>query len=272
MKQDLSNATFIIPIRIESSDRLRNVITSVCYLNSMFNTTIMIHEMDGTPRFRDEALPQIKEFCDGDIDQIKYEWENNDNPHFHRQRILNDMLMRSKTKIVINYDCDILLPIKSYLFAYKMIMDDKAHVVYPYGDGNYQRQVFATDTLVSKFLNENFDLSVLGEKSKPFMAKYGFVQFFNRGVYIEGGMENENFVAYAPEDAERYHRFKSFGYNVQRIDNLVYHLEHSRTINSSLSNPFMANNNGEWEKARHMSPDEYKKYLYEQSYYKRRVG
>ena len=104
------------------------------------------------------------------------------------------------------------------------------------------------------------------------MAKYGFVQFFNRGVYIEGGMENENFVAYAPEDAERYHRFKSFGYNVQRINNLVYHLEHSRTINSSLSNPFMANNNGEWEKARHMSPDEYKKYLYEQPYYRRRVG
>lgn len=272
MKQDLSNATFIIPIRIESSDRLRNVITSVCYLNSMFNTTIMIHEMDGTPRFGDEALPQIKEFCDGDIDQIKYEWENNDNPHFHRQRILNDMLMRSKTKVVINYDCDILLPIKSYLFAYKMIMDDKAHVVYPYGDGNYQRQVFATDTLVSRFLNENFDLSVFGEKSRPFMAKYGFVQFFNRGVYIEGGMENENFVAYAPEDAERYHRFKSFGYNVQRINNLVYHLEHSRTINSSLSNPFMANNNGEWEKARHMSPDEYKKYLYEQPYYRRRVG
>ena len=272
MKQDLSNATFIIPIRIESSDRLRNVITSVCYLNSMFNTTIMVHEMDGTARFRDEALPQIKEFCDGDVGQIQYHFENNDNPHFHRQRILNDMLMRSETKVVVNYDCDILLPLKSYLTAYKMIMEDKAHVVYPYGDGNYQKQVFATDGLVSRFLNENFDLSVFDEKSRPFMAKYGFVQFFNRGVYIEGGMENENFVAYAPEDVERYHRFKSFGYNVQRVDNLVYHLEHSRTINSSNANPFAANNHGEWAKAQQMSPAQYKKYLYEQPYYKRRVG
>ena len=272
MKQDLSNATFIIPIRIESTDRLRNVITSICYLNSMFKTTIMVHEMDGTSIFREKALPQITEFCDGDVEQIQYHFENNDNPHFHRQRILNDMLMKSKTKVVVNYDCDILLPMKSYLGAYKMIMEDKAHVVYPYGDGNYQKQVFATDSLVTRFLNENFDLSVFDEKSRPFMSKYGFVQFFNRGVYIEGGMENENFVAYAPEDVERYHRFTAFGYNVQRIDNLVYHLEHSRTINSSNANPFAANNHGEWAKVQKMSAADYKKYLYEQPYYKRRVG
>lgn len=272
MKQDLSNATFIIPIRIESTDRLRNVITSICYLNSMFKTTIMVHEMDGTSIFREKALPQITEFCDGDVEQIQYHFENNDNPHFHRQRILNDMLMKSKTKVVVNYDCDILLPMKSYLGAYKMIMEDRAHVVYPYGDGNYQKQVFATDSLVTRFLNENFDLSVFDEKSRPFMSKYGFVQFFNRGVYIEGGMENENFVAYAPEDVERYHRFTAFGYNVQRIDNLVYHLEHSRSINSSNANPFAANNHGEWAKVQQMSPADYKKYLYEQPYYKRRVG
>lgn len=272
MKQDLSNATFIIPIRIESTDRLRNVITSICYLNSMFKTTIMVHEMDGTSIFREKALPQITEFCDGDVEQIQYHFENNDNPHFHRQRILNDMLMKSKTKVVVNYDCDILLPMKSYLGAYKMIMEDRAHVVYPYGDGNYQKQVFATDSLVTRFLNENFDLSVFDEKSRPFMSKYGFVQFFNRGVYIEGGMENENFVAYAPEDVERYHRFTAFGYNVQRIDNLVYHLEHSRSINSSNANPFAANNHGEWAKVQQMSAADYKKYLYEQPYYKRRVG
>ena len=32
MKKDLLNTTFIIPLRIESDDRLRNIITVVCFL------------------------------------------------------------------------------------------------------------------------------------------------------------------------------------------------------------------------------------------------
>ena len=32
----------------------------------------------------------------------------------------------------------------------------------------------------------------------------------------EGGMENENFKAYAPEDKERFYRFTTLGYSVGR--------------------------------------------------------
>ena len=41
MKTDLSQATFIIPIRIESSDRLRNVITITAFLVENFDTNII---------------------------------------------------------------------------------------------------------------------------------------------------------------------------------------------------------------------------------------
>ena len=41
MKTDLSQATFIIPIRIESSDRLRNVITTTAFLIENFDTNIL---------------------------------------------------------------------------------------------------------------------------------------------------------------------------------------------------------------------------------------
>ncbi|BCU98127.1 MAG: hypothetical protein CM15mV20_2220 [uncultured marine virus] len=46
MKKDLKDCTFIIPIRIESTDRLRNVITILCYLNSNFDTNIIVKEVD----------------------------------------------------------------------------------------------------------------------------------------------------------------------------------------------------------------------------------
>ena len=46
MKINLSEATFIIPIRIESPDRLRNVITTTAFLVENFDTNIIIKEVD----------------------------------------------------------------------------------------------------------------------------------------------------------------------------------------------------------------------------------
>ena len=63
-------------------------------------------------------------------------------------------------------------------------------------------------------------------------AQFGHVQFFDRDSYIKGGMENENFRGSSPEDKERFYRFKKLGYDVCRLDDYVYHLEHSRGRNS----------------------------------------
>jgi len=270
-KIDLSNATFIVPIRLESNDRLRNVITSLCYILANFKTNIIVHEVDSESVFAESALPQISEFLDGDIEGLEHIFEQSDSPSFHRQRVLNDMLMKSSTKVVINYDCDILLPRETYQHAYEIINNDHADVIYPYGDGNWQKQIFADDELVSEFLSNDFDFKILLKKSKTYMSKYGFCQFFNRDAYIEGGMENENFVAYAPEDVERYHRFTTLGYRVGRVPDWVYHLEHARTPNSWINNPYMQENNAEWEKIQKMNSQELREYINNQEYYQNRT-
>lgn len=269
MKIDLKNATFIIPIRIESDDRLRNIITTLCFLMSNFDTNIIVHEVDKESIFKRDALSQVTEYLDGDISTLIHVFEQSASPSFHRQKVLNNMLMKANTSMVVNYDCDILLPIESYLTAYDLILSKKSDVVYPYGYGDYQKQIFADDQLVSDFLNCDFDFGILEQKSKIYMSHYGFVQFFNRQVYIDGGMENENFVAYAPEDVERFYRFTTLGYNVSRIDSVVYHLEHKRTENSWFNNPYMNSNNSEWEKIQRMSSFELKEYYSNQTYLKR---
>ena len=79
-------------------------------------------------------------------------------------------------------------------------------------------------------------------------------------------MENENFRAYAPEDKERYYRFTTLGYNVGRINDYVYHLEHARGENSWFSNPYMDDNQMEWVKVAKMSKKQLLKYYSEQEY------
>lgn len=270
MKTDLNKATFIIPIRIESSDRLRNVITITAFLLEKFNTNIIIKEVDSESIFEKEALPILKDILDIEVN-INHIFEKSYDSSFHRQKVLNEMIFESNTEIVVNYDCDVLLPIESYCKAYSSVLDKTHDIVYPYGQGMYQYQVQATDEVVSHFLETtNFDY--LMKYSIPYSSDFGWVQFFNRQVYIDGGMENENFVAYAPEDKERFYRFKTLGYNIGRIDDYVYHLEHKRGHNSWISNPHMQQNNTIWQQIQAMNSNQLKEYYSKQDYLKKYNG
>ena len=266
MKTDLSNATFIIPIRIESDDRLRNVVTSIAFLVENFDTNIIVKEVDKESVFQTEVLPIFEEILEVDLwKNFHHIFERSEEPLFHRQRVLNEMIAECETDIVVNYDCDVILPKESYELAYKGIMDNIYDIVYPYGQGMFQKQVAATDITVSKFL-ETGDYEFLDAVSKDHTSDFGWAQFFKTSVYKEGGMENENFRAYAPEDKERFYRFKTLGYNIGRINNYVYHLEHARGENSWFSNPHMKSNMGEWEKIEKMNKENLLEYYSQQDY------
>jgi hypothetical protein len=269
MKYDLSKATFIIPIRIESTDRLRNVITTTAFLLENFDTNIIIKEVDSESVFQRDALPILEDILEEEI-KINHIFEKSDSPTFHRQKVLNEMIAAADTEIIVNYDCDALLPLDSYHEAYSSILHHTHDVIYPYGQGMYQKQVHATDDLVSEFLQTG-NFSILDSKSNLHTSDFGWAQFFNRQVYIDGGMENENFVAYAPEDKERFYRFTTLGYNVGRINDYVYHLEHSRGENSWFNNPHMLTNMEEWEKIQKMNRSELQSYYSNQSYLKKYI-
>jgi hypothetical protein len=272
---DLSNATFIIPLRIESEDRMRNIITLLCFLFGNFDTNVIVKEVDSQPVFEENVLPQVKEFIGRDINLV-HVFEKSDDPVFYRMHILNEMLAMSKTDIVINYDCDVLLPIQTYVNAYESILNGTYDVVYPYGNGTYQKQVHVNDEVVSDFLNTDFDFSILENKSQISTSDFGWVQFFKRFVYIEGGMENENFRGSSPEDKERFFRFTTLGYNVGRIDNWIYHLEHSRGQNSwpvsVRGNPYMAQNFEVWNHLQTLNKQKLKEYYSNQEYLKKYVS
>lgn len=272
---DLSNATFIIPLRIESSDRMRNIITLLCYLFGNFDTNVIVKEVDSEPVFEENVLPQVKEFVDRDIN-LTHIFEKSDDPVFYRMHILNEMLAMSKTDVVINYDCDVLFPIKTYVDAYESILNGTHDVVYPYGNGTYQKQVHVNDEIVSDFLNTDFDFSIFEKHSQISTSDFGWAQFFKRSVYIEGGMENENFRGSSPEDKERFFRFTTLGYNVGRIDDWIYHLEHSRGQNSwpasVRGNPYMAQNFEVWNHLQTLNKRKLEEYYSNQEYLKKYVS
>lgn len=288
---DLKNVDFIVPLRIDTGDRLRNVIMTTAYLLHHFDCTVTIKEVDSEHRFEDYALPIIKRLVDTKNLNHIWEEETRTDDAFHRTKVLNDMVMDSKCDIVVNYDTDLILPVDTYTQAVEMLQGEY-DVVYPYRFGNHgERKVnlpftietqedmdnFETKEVASEFI-KGYDNTVLDDHFFYYhseqgygWAEYGMVQFFNRQAYIDGYLENENFIAYAPEDCERYHRWELLGYNIGRVDNYAYHLEHQRTQNSWYHNPHMQRNNQLWEELRVLTKEQLIAYYEDQQYVKERL-
>ena len=266
---NLENTTFIIPLRIDSDDRMRNAITVVCFLLQNFDSKVIVKEHDSSKVFRDHGVPQIMEFLEGREKNLIYVFEQSENPVFHRTKYLNQMISMAQTEVVVNYDCDVLLRPETCHKAVDMIVNGGYDLIYPYGKGSYQEQIFADDELVSEFLNEDFDFDVLMKKSQNYLSDRGHVQFFKRSSYIAGGMEKENFIAYGPEDWERHDRFVRLGYKVGRIDDTVFHLEHKRTDNSWTTNPHYKDNMNLYEYLNGLTSEELSEYYKTQDYLKK---
>jgi len=260
---DLSDTTFIIPVRIESNDRFRNLILSVSYLIKNTNAKIIVMESDKEKNVPVAISKIIKENSKYS-DRLSYIFEFTDKDTFHRTKILNHMLLESNTPIVVNYDCDVILPLGSYQQAAEMCRKEY-DLVYPFSFGeNAQLRVVLSSNDFMSFLN-SFDLKTLNGFS--WRAEYGFCQFFKRKSYIDGFMENENFLAYGPEDAERFFRWQKLGYKIGRVNDLIYHFEHSRTPNSDSSNPFMKTNEELFYKLRTMDKEQFVTYYKGQEYF-----
>ena len=277
---DLSECTFIMPLRIESADRMRNVITTIIYLLRNFDTKVIVKEVDVESIFEQSVQPALEEALeDFQLEGLTHIFEQSDDYTFHRTKIINDMLWMVDTPYVANYDCDILLPKTSYPYALNLIKNGTPRedgstyypkCVYPYGLGTFQAQIHTDDDEISEFINSKFNFEVF-QKWRPYDAKYGFVQFFDTEEYKRLGGENEGFIAYGYEDDERYHRFNTCS-TVARMNENVFHLEHKRTSNSWFNNPHIEANRSLWEKLMSCEKPELELYYKNVPYVKARNG
>jgi predicted glycosyltransferase involved in capsule biosynthesis len=259
--------TFLIPTRIETEDRLRNIISSVSYLLRHIPAKVIVKEVSNRQIFKFRAIPEIKKYAS--IDNLTYIFEETEEPLFCKSKVLNDLLVESSTKVVANYDADCILPLSSYHQAYNAINDDHADVVYPYGCGIYQWRAEYNMDIYNNFVN-NLSTDVLDNNKTLSNSTIGWTQFINRQKYIDSYMMNENFISWGCEDDEFYYRMSILGNRIGRVDNYVYHLEHSRTHNSWFSNPNFNNNWNLWNTIKTFDKSNLVKYYENQDYLKTR--
>jgi hypothetical protein len=268
------NLTFLIPIKLETSDRVKNVTTVLSYLISNYDAKILVREFDTRTRFEDLVLQNLHEKFDKELlKKINFSYDIQDKKYFHKTKILNDLIELSDTEIVCNYDADVILPVSSVNRAYNMILSGESDAVYPYGVGVYQKAVTYTKDVYAKFLKSEMgeeDIKKLDAYSKTTTSTIGWCQFIRKENYINSFMMNENFAAWGPEDCELYYRLNILGNKVDRVNDFVYHLEHQRSNDSWFSNPSWQENMQLWGWIRGQDKDSLIQYYKNQDYVKRR--
>jgi GR25 family glycosyltransferase involved in LPS biosynthesis len=258
---NLLDCTFITAVKIESPDRKFNFLRVIQYLCDNFATNIIIKEMDNYSKVV-EILPWIeRKECN-----ITFTFEKNESNGFHRTRLLNEALIESKTPITVNYDIDVFMKPEAYVAARDKILEGW-DLVYPFKKGDeIQKQVSVPQHVKDNYKGEDL---FTPEWQTPWQSYCGHVQFFNTESYIAGGMENEYFISYGPEDRERMERFQRLGHKVMWGEECVYHLEHSRDENSSTANPHFGQNEALMHTIREKSLDELQHYYSNVAYLKK---
>lgn len=244
-KLDLRDVTFVIPVSFDSDDRKENFNAIRANLNSKFHRFTLYGEQ-GSSELLDMEVRNIVFFS---IDK------------FHRTKMINDMTRFAHTPIVINYDCDILVPPLQIYLAVEMLRNGEADMVYPY-DGRFARVPRSWMPTIKKYNDVGMfkDTEFVG--CRPFDgASVGGVIAYNRDKFIESGGENEKMISYAPEDQERFYRWNKLGYKVHRIKGCCYHIDHVITTNSSTTHPDYQANEKEFDYVKSLTKEQLRTYV-----------
>ncbi len=220
-KIDLTDVTFLIPLFIDSADRLINLEITCRYLHKHFNTHIIIVEAGAEPKVKDWMLPP----------NASYHFVEDRSPYFHRTKYNNLLISHSKTAFVSLYDVDVILPPEQIVESITVLRKGEYHITYPYSGLFY-----STNGLVKDIFRMMLDHRVLlnFKETHALGAKrsLGGCVFLEKATFIENGGENEQLTSWGPDDLERAARYKILGYKIHRTAGGLYHLPHERGLNS----------------------------------------
>lgn len=227
-KLDLKDTTFLILVRIDSVDRIENILTVTDLLISDFVTHINVLE---SSEYNNGLLKKLLNY------NINYRFQEDNDPILFRTKLLNQMLKEVSTPFVAIWDTDVIVSPKQIIDSINILKSGEADFVYP-----YENLFLDIPPIIKKLFFNEKDLIILESNKQKMTPLYlpnpvggGF--FANMSAYKNSGLENETYYGWGLEDGERFTKWINKGYKVKRVTGPIYHLCHSRGKNSTFHNP-----------------------------------
>jgi hypothetical protein len=217
-KTDLTDFTFLIPLRIDSEKRKENADTSIDFILRHFDTTFILVEGDESKKY----------FPDFQTGNLRYDFIQDKNLFFHKTKYINKLIELAATRFIAVWDADAIVPPDQILESARILRTGETVMSIPY-DG----RVYVCDHYLSELFKRIPEIEILLELAPSLPLMYGYHStggafMTNRETYLETGGENENFLGWGPEDVERVKRMEVLNLPVHFSNGPFFHLWHPR--------------------------------------------
>jgi hypothetical protein len=226
LKYDLTDTTFIIPIRIDTIIRLENLILNIDHLQKKLDTHIVILE----------AAPYNNGFIQNLLkDRVSYRFIEDKDPVYHKTKYVNQMAIEVKTDFIGIWDVDVIVDHEQILDALQHFRQNRSDIAYPFdGDCYDTSDILRSHYIVHrdvKFLKANRNKMKLMYNIEGIIGAVGGAIFVKTDEYLLSGMDNEDFYGWGLEDGERHYRWLCFDFEIYRSKGYIFHLTHTRDSN-----------------------------------------
>lgn len=177
--KNLDDLTILIPVRIDSTQRLENLYTMIEFYTSRTNARFILLEAGET------QLVNITHY-----NHVEYIFCKDNNRIFHHTHYRNEMIKRAGTPIVAIWDIDIVVPLDQLYVAAEAIRKYGNVLSYPFDGCCYS----IPEELSSKY-RENPDIRLLENKHPVLSTMFGMltvggVFLANRKQYMRAGISS----------------------------------------------------------------------------------
>lgn len=159
MNTDFSDVTFLIPIRIDSVIRLENILVSIKYLLSHFDTNIVVLEAN---KYDNHILKKLLPHG------VKYIFVEDWDPIFHRTKYINTSFLESNTDIISIWDADVIIPVHQLIESINALRSGRFEVSFPYDGSFFDIPEFIRDIYI-----ESQDIRILEDNINKLSLPYG---------------------------------------------------------------------------------------------------
>lgn len=222
-KIDLTDTTFYILARIDSVQRLENILLVTNFFHKYFFTNIVVREVDS---YNNKILERLLGR------NIKYEFIYDRDPILHRTRHHNQMVNASDSTYVAIWDTDILPFKEAITECINKLRNKDADFTLPYNGLCYD----VAGAVKSLFIQKKNNKILLKNMDKLHLLYptilYGGAVILSKEAFVNSGGENEIQYGWSNDDSDRYNRLKSMQFKIFRYNIPLFHLWHPRGENS----------------------------------------
>ena len=232
MKENLMDVTFLILIRLDSLERLENILYVTNTLTRYFNTNVKLLEA------ADHNNRILKSLISSKID---YRFIEDKDPVLHKTKHFNQMINETETPFISIWDADTVVDKRAVLDAVNRLRSGDADMAFPY-DGF----IYNTSEIIKNRFLEKRNIQFLRRNKGKMELLYdqllvGAAVLMNKSSFIYAGMENELHYGWGNDDFDRYHRFVNLGLKIYRVNTALFHLSHPRGVNSAFRSTISTN-------------------------------